>query len=103
MARWLRVCSIEDCPPGSAREFVVEERVVAIFHVEGQLYALEGICPHQGGPLGKGTLEGSFVTCPWHGWQFDIRSGRHRTIPALSQATIPVRLEGRDVLVQLEE
>jgi nitrite reductase (NADH) small subunit len=103
MACWLRLCSIDDCPPGSAREFAVGDRIIAIVHREGRFHALDGICPHQGGPLGKGTLEGPFVTCPWHGWQFDILSGRHRTIPTLSQPTIPVRVQGQDVLVQLEE
>ena len=67
-----------DCPPGSVQELVVEDRIVALYNVDGTLFALDGVCPHQGGPLGKGALEGCLVTCPWHGWQFDVTDGRHQ-------------------------
>lgn len=49
---------------------------VAVFNVGGELHAIENSCPHQGGPLADGWLEGSVVTCPWHGWCFDVRSGK---------------------------
>jgi len=102
MATWIRICSISDCPSGEAREFVVEQRMVALYHVDDEFFALDGICPHQGGPLGRGRLEGCVVTCPWHGWQFDVKTGRHCTIPALSQSRLPVRIEGSEVFVQIE-
>ena len=102
MAAWTRICSIDDCPPGEGCEFVVEDRIVALFRLEGEFFALDGICPHQGGPLGRGQLQGGVVTCPWHGWQFDVKTGQHCTISALSQSRIPVRVEGDDVFVQLE-
>jgi len=54
MAHWIRVASIADSPPGSACEYVAGDRIVAVFNVDGFVYALDGICPHQGGPLGKG-------------------------------------------------
>ncbi len=102
MANWVRVCSAEDCPPGQARELVAADRVIALFNIEGRFCALDGICPHQGGPLGKGTLRGCVVTCPWHGWQFDVTTGQHQTIPSLAQTRLPVKVEGDDVLVDLE-
>jgi nitrite reductase (NADH) small subunit len=101
MANWFRVCSVDECPPGQARELVAGDRVIALFHIDARFYALDGICPHQGGPLGKGTLCGGMVTCPWHGWQFDVATGRHQTIPSLAQAGLPVRIEGDDVFVDL--
>jgi nitrite reductase (NADH) small subunit len=100
---WIRVCKIDDCPPGEAREFVVGQRVVAVFHAEDRFFALDGICPHQGGPLGRGRLGGCRVTCPWHGWQFDIRDGQHSSIPSLVQPGWPVRVEGEDVFIQIDE
>jgi nitrite reductase (NADH) small subunit len=101
MSNWVRICAVDEVPPGGAREFVVVDRIIALFHVDDQFYALDGICPHQGGPLGKGALQGCVVTCPWHGWQFDVRDGQHCTIPSLAQATLIVRVDGSDVLVDL--
>jgi nitrite reductase/ring-hydroxylating ferredoxin subunit len=80
---------------------LVEDRLIALFNVDGTFYALDGICPHQGGPLGKGTLAGCLVTCPWHGWQFDVTTGQHVANPSLTQAGIPVKVEGDDVLVKV--
>ena len=54
-----------------------------LFNVGGKFYALDGICPHQGGPLGKGSLTGCIVTCPWHGFQFDVTTGQHQTSRSL--------------------
>ena len=50
----------------------------ALFNVDGTFYALDGVCPHQGGPLGSGEVHNCIVTCPWHGWQFDVRTGQHQ-------------------------
>jgi nitrite reductase (NADH) small subunit len=102
MARWIRVCSLQQCRPGEAREWLVEDRIVALFNVGGRFYALDGLCPHQGGPLGKGSLSGCIVTCPWHGWQFDVSTGQHETNRSLSQPGFPVRVEGDDVLVEFD-
>jgi nitrite reductase (NADH) small subunit len=97
------LCSVADCPPGTGRELVVAGRVVALFCVDGQFFALDGVCPHQGGPLGKGCLTGYRVTCPWHGWQFDIRTGQHQTSAAVRQPALPLLVEGDMIHVQLPE
>jgi nitrite reductase/ring-hydroxylating ferredoxin subunit len=101
MPSWIAVAQIADCPPGTAREVVVDDRVIALFHLDGQFFALDGLCPHQGGPLGQGTLEGCIVTCPWHGWQFDVRSGTHQITPRVVQPSYPVRVENGTILVDL--
>ncbi len=100
---WHPVCRIEDCPPGASREFVVGDRIVALFQVDGQFYALDGVCPHQGGPLGKGCLTGHWVMCPWHGWQFDVRTGQHRTSATVRQPALPVEVKSGMILVQLQD
>lgn len=103
MPHWVRIATIDECPPGAALEVVAKDRIVALFNVEGELFALDGICPHQGGPLGKGTLCGAVVTCPWHGFQFDVTTGVHQTTPQLRQPTLAVKVENDEVFVALDE
>lgn len=98
---WFKVAQVAECPPGEARELVAGDRIVALFNVAGAFFALDGVCPHQGGPLGKGTLRGCVVTCPWHGWQFDVRDGQHQASAALRHPCFPVKIEGDDVLVEI--
>ena len=100
MSDWIEVCQVSDCPPGTSLELVADERVIALYNVDGAYHAIDGVCPHQGGPLGKGQLDGCIVTCPWHGWQFDVRSGQHQLSPAVAQPTIAVRVEEKSVFVQ---
>ncbi|HEV7226067.1 MAG TPA: Rieske 2Fe-2S domain-containing protein [Pirellulales bacterium] len=102
MSHWIRVAHIDDCPPGAGIERVVGERIVALFNVDGTFHALDGVCPHQGGPLAQGRLCGAIVTCPWHGWQFDTRDGRHQLSQTLVQPRFEVRVENGEILVDLE-
>ena len=76
---------------------------MAVFNVEGSFYALEGICPHQGGPLGKGQLNGCIITCPWHGWQFDVTSGQQQINHRIVHTSYPTRIEGEELWVQLPD
>jgi NAD(P)H-dependent nitrite reductase small subunit len=100
---WHDVCSLADVPEGAGREVVAGGRIVALFRVGEEVYAVDGMCGHQGGPLAEGTLVGCIVTCPWHGWQYDVRSGRQQITPAICQATFPVRIDGDRILVGVEE
>jgi nitrite reductase/ring-hydroxylating ferredoxin subunit len=102
MADWIHLADAHDCPPGTAVERVVAGRVVALFNVAGTFHAIDGVCPHQGGPLAKGRLDGSIVTCPWHGWQFDASTGRNRTAQSMTQRCFSVRVEGGKVLIDME-
>jgi nitrite reductase/ring-hydroxylating ferredoxin subunit len=99
MGQPVRVAKLWEIPPGSCKEVEVAGRVVAVFNVDGQLHALDGICPHVGGPLGQGPLTGKVVTCPWHGWQFDVTTGANTLRPALAQFRFQVEVQGDDVLV----
>lgn len=101
MSEWIRVAAVSDLQPGACGEFVAGGRIVALYNVEGRYYALDGICPHQGGPLGKGSLCGAIVTCPWHGFQFDVTSGQHQTSKSLTLPTFPVKVEKGEILVEI--
>ncbi|MFO0818721.1 MAG: Rieske 2Fe-2S domain-containing protein [Pirellulales bacterium] len=102
MSTWIRIASISDCPPGAARELVAGDRIVALFNVAGQFHALDGVCPHQGGPLGKGRLQGCILTCPWHGWQFNVETGQHQTNASVRHPRFAVKVEADEVFVNLE-
>src|SRR5690349_718466 len=101
MSNWIRVAAEAELPAGSCGEYVAGERIVALFNVGGSFYALDGICPHQGGPLGKGLLAGCVVTCPWHGFQFDVTTGQHQTSRTLVQPRFPVKVEDGGVWVDI--
>lgn len=102
MSNWIRIASIEQCPPGHSCELVAGDRIVALYNLDGEFHALDGICPHQGGPLGKGELTGCIVTCPWHGWQFDVKTGQHQTSTSLVHTKFPVKVEGDSVFVDVD-
>lgn len=101
MAELTRIAHVDEIPPGTGKELTVAGRVIALYHVDGQFYALDGICPHAGGPLGNGELQGDVVTCPWHGWQFDVTSGQHCLNPNIQQPAFPVKVEDGEIFVEL--
>jgi nitrite reductase (NADH) small subunit len=103
MSNWVLIAAASDCPPGTAKELVAKDRIIALFNVEGNFHALDGVCPHQGGPLGQGTLTGCIVTCPWHGWQFNVTTGQHQTSQSLVHPSFPVKVEGNDIYVDIPD
>jgi len=98
-----RLAAASDVPPGSGKELTAGGRVVALYNVEGTFFALDGVCPHAGGPLGEGALSGKVVTCPWHGWQFDVTTGQHCLNATLQHTAFPVKVEGDDVYVEIPD
>jgi len=90
-----------DVPPGTIREFQVQGKTVALANVEGQFHAINGICIHRGGPLGDGPLEGKMVTCPWHGWEYDVTTGKVGQSPAAGVDRYPVEVRGDEVFVNV--
>lgn len=90
---WKYAISTSEITDGIA-ECVVDGRIVAVCCVDGEYFAVDGICPHQGGSLGKGTLHGCVVRCPWHGWEYDVRDGQHQSIPAVCIETLETRVNG---------
>ena len=101
MATFTKVTKTSDVPVNSGKTFSAPGKQIAVFNVEGTLYAIDNICPHKGGPLGEGTLEGTKVTCPWHGWQFEVTTGKFLPAPDRGVASYPVKVEGDDVFVEV--
>ena len=108
---------VDEIPPGTHRVLTLGRIEVGVFNVDGVLYALPNVCPHQFGPLCEGTVngttacsastgwrfawvrEGEIVTCPWHGIEFDITTGRSLSSPRLRVRTYPVVVEDGQVKV----
>jgi nitrite reductase (NADH) small subunit len=93
--------AVEKVAPGVSAEVVAEGRIFAVYNVEGIYHVMDGICPHAGGPLGKGTLRGNIVTCPWHGWQFDVQTGHHCLNQRICQTQYDVTIENGHVVIDL--
>lgn len=96
-----KVATLAEVPPGTLIEVEYGGELYAVCNVGGQIRALYGECPHQGGPLGQGALEGPMITCPWHCWQFDSATGICIMGDDIAIETYPVVVEGDDVLIDL--
>jgi nitrite reductase/ring-hydroxylating ferredoxin subunit len=96
-----KVATVDELPPGALIEVEHQGQPYAICNVGGQIRAMFGECPHEGGPLGQGALEGPFISCPWHCWQFDSATGVCLFGDDVKLDTYEVKVEGNDVLVQL--
>lgn len=99
MPNFVKAARAAEIQPGTGKTLSLEGKSVALFNVDGKFYCTDNTCVHRGGPLGEGFLEGSSVTCPWHGWQYDVTSGQCLTNPAAKIATYEVKVEGEDLLV----
>ena len=85
--------------PGHPFTVTIEDREIALFNIDGKLYAIDNICPHQGGPLSEGYVEGATVTCPWHAWCFKLDDG-HMTLGAFATVDVfDVAVEGSKISV----
>ena len=100
MSDFVRVMAAADLPPGQARQIEVEGQPVAVFNVDGTFHALSGKCPHRGGPLGEGFVEGNEVSCPWHNWTFDVTSGENVASPDMCVPRHEIKLEDGGVWVK---
>ncbi len=96
-----RVASTTDIPEGTGKSIRIEGQEIAVFNLDGEFHAIHDVCPHMGGPLGEGTLEGEHVACPWHGWLFCVKTGKFAMNPNAGVGTYRVRVEGEDILVDL--
>jgi nitrite reductase/ring-hydroxylating ferredoxin subunit len=101
MNEYITVARTSDVPPGSCIQRVVAGKPLALFNVGGKIHALEGVCLHRGGPVGEGDLEDTIVTCPWHGWQYDVTTGRNVFDDSIGLQTYDVHVEDGEVQVAL--
>ena len=98
---FVRAAKAADVPAGTIREFQVGGKAIALANVGGQFHAISNTCLHRGGPLGDGPLEGSVVTCPWHGWQYDVSTGKVGQNPSVGVEVYRVEVRGDEVFVDL--
>ncbi len=96
---FLRAVKKHEVPPGTIRELQLDGRTVALANVDGRFFCIDNTCLHHGGPLGEGLLEGSVVTCPWHGWQYDVTTGKVIMNPSVGVQSYPVEVRGDDLYV----
>ena len=100
----VRVAAEAELAEGAARVVQAGARAIALFRVGGRCYATQNACPHQGGPLGEGRLRDHVVTCPFHGWTFDVRTGANARNPRLrGLECFPVTLENGEVFIEVPE
>jgi nitrite reductase (NADH) small subunit len=101
MGEFVRVIGTADVKPGHGIVAEVNGKILAVFNVDGAFHAIDNTCIHRGGPLGEGDVEGSIVTCPWHGWQYDVTTGACVANPSAKVERYEVRVEDTDVKVLL--
>jgi len=101
MSEFVPALLAADLPPGRGAEVTVGGQAIALFNVSGAFYALSGRCPHRGGPLGQGFVDGSQVSCPWHNYTFDVTTGENVVSADLKVARYEVKVEDGQVRVKL--
>ena len=101
MGNFVKVAQTSDIPAGQAKCVEVGDKRIAIFNLDGTFHAMDEVCSHQAGPLSEGEIEGTVVTCPWLGWEFDITTGVNRDDPDTAQEKFAVKVEGNDILVEV--
>ena len=102
MAGFTKVAKKTDVSEGSGKVIQAGDKTIALFNCDGSFYAMENACKHRGGPLGEGSLSGTHVTCPWHGWQYDVTSGACSMNPSIKMQSFAVKVEGDDILISIE-
>jgi nitrite reductase (NADH) small subunit len=98
---FLKAGSLSALPPGNVMEAEFGSTTLAICNVGGEVHAWDGICPHAGGPLGQGNIDGDHLVCPWHAWEYDCRTGVNDYDENVKLAAFPVKIEGDDILVDV--
>ena len=102
MGKFVRAAKKSEIADQSAISVEIEDRQIALFNLGGEIYAIDDSCPHNGGPLCEGSIEGEEVECPWHGSRFNIKTGAVTAPPAAGGvARYNVRVTGEDVEVEL--
>ncbi len=102
MSEFVRLCSREELPQeGEAKEFSAGDKTLCVACVQGELSAMDNVCPHRGGPLAEGTIEEGKIVCPWHAWAFDLKTGQASHTPHARAEIYQIKVEGDDVYAKL--
>jgi nitrite reductase/ring-hydroxylating ferredoxin subunit len=100
---FVAVARVEEVPPGTVRSVRAGEEEIALAHCDGGFYAVQQHCLHLEGPLGEGRLDGCVLSCPWHGWQYDVRTGQNEFDLAIQLRTYDVQVEDGEVRIGFKE
>jgi nitrite reductase (NADH) small subunit len=102
MSELLRICSSAELPEsGHAKEAAAGSRTVCIANIDGEICAMDNVCPHRGGPLAEGMIENGKVVCPWHAWEFDPHSGECVTVTGTKVDVFRIQVQGDDVFIEI--
>ena len=98
---FVRAANISEVKLGMAKAVTISGKRIALYNVDGKIYATDNACLHQGGPLGEGELMDNVITCPMHGWQYDVSNGTCFNMPSARLGTYPVEIQGQDIMVDI--
>lgn len=101
MSEFVNVAKKSDFKEGQGKVVDANGKKIALFYSKGNFYAIDNTCKHMGGPLGEGEIEDSIVTCPWHGWRYNIETGNNVVMPNIKVNTYNVKVENDDVKVEV--
>ncbi len=104
-ATYIPIAQVGDIPPGEGRPFPINGRVIGLFLVDNQYYAIDDFCPHQGASLSAGYVEDGCVRCPWHAWDFHLKDGTWVENPRarFRCETFPVLVEDNNIYIKLPD
>lgn len=100
---WHQLCSVNELDDNGPLELVVAGRVVAAFNTEEGIKVVDGMCAHQGGPLAQGHVDKTCITCPWHGWQYDLNNGHNLLTNKKMLEVFPSEIRGDEVWIMMQE
>lgn len=103
MANYVEVASIEQLPPGTGTAVTIEGKDIALFNVDGTVYAIDDGCLHHGVSLGTSELDGKIVTCRGHGWKYDVTTGSTLSSPGYGVAAYAIKVVDGKIMVALDE
>ncbi|NIR50823.1 Rieske 2Fe-2S domain-containing protein [candidate division KSB1 bacterium] len=101
MAEYVTVAKKDELKPGECKVVEAKDKTLALYNVDGTYYATDNTCLHRGGPLGDGDLDGRIITCPWHGWEYDVTTGENTFDPSSKVEPFEVKIDGQNVQVKI--
>lgn len=102
--RRLRLANVQDIPKGKRKLYLLPDgREAVLFHLDEGFFAIDNACPHMGGPLNEGEVSDCTVTCPWHGWSFDLKTGNCINMPGEDAISFPLEIVSGEIYLVLEE
>ena len=97
----IKVANVNEIKPGDGKKIEVNGEGIVIWNVDGKFFATTSTCHHAGGPLDEGYLSINVITCPLHGWKYDVTTGKSTVAPTIQIKTYPVKVENNEIFVDV--